>query len=102
MIPTPGTSTTRGPAGSNGNRLVDRVRGAGDVLDRPLVALLARLTPGDERVPLEQDGPRRRVGVEQLCDPPRHGEPRPLVVEPDRLVAERLLGETAPVRIRGQ
>ena len=66
------------------------------------VALLARLAPGDEAVLGEEDRARGRVLVEQLRDPARHVEARPLVVEPDRLVAELLLGEPAPVRRRGE
>jgi len=46
---------------------------------------------------LEQDGARLRIGLEQLRDPARHGEAGALVVEPDDLVAERLLGEPPPV-----
>ena len=71
---------------------------ARDELDRRLVALLAGLAPGDEPVLLEQNGARGRVLVEQPRDPPRHVEAGPLVVEPDDLVAELLLGERAAAR----
>ena len=75
----------------------DRLGSAGDELERGRVALGARLAPGDEPVLLEQHGARLRVRLEQLGDPLRHGEAGPLVVEPDGLVAERLLGESPPV-----
>ena len=43
----------------------------------------------------EQHRAGRGVRLEQLGDPPRHVEAGPLVVEPDRLVAELLLGRAA-------
>ena len=47
---------------------------------------------------LEQDRPRLGLLPEQVGDAPGHVEAGPLVVEPDRLVAERLLGQAAPAR----
>ena len=83
-------------------RRLDRARGARDELDRGLVALVTARAPGDEAVLLEQDGARGRLLLEELGDPARHVEARPLVVEPDGLVAERLVGEPPPVGRRGQ
>ena len=40
--------------------------------------------------------------VEQLGDPLRHVEARALIVEPDRLVAERLIGERRAIGGRRQ
>ena len=74
---------------------LDRLGGAGDDLDRAPVALLAGLAPGDQAVALQQHGPGRGVGVEQVGDAPGHREARALVVEPDDLVAEGLLGQRA-------
>ena len=51
---------------------------------------------------LEQYPPCGRVLLEQEGDPARHVEPGPLVVEPDRLVAERLGRELPAARRRGQ
>ena len=74
----------------------DGLGGTGDELERRVVALLA-VAP-QVTSPCRSSSTARAPGVllEQLGDPPGHVEPRPLVVEPDRLVAERLLGERRP------
>ena len=51
---------------------------------------------------LEQHGTSRRGGFQQQSDAPRHVESWTLVVEPDDLVPERLLGELAAVGVRRQ
>ena len=74
---------------------VQRGGGPAHEIDRGAVALLRGVAPGDQAVLLEQHGARGRVLVEQLGDALRHREARPLVIEPDRLVAEDLLGRGA-------
>ncbi len=77
---------------------VERRGGTGDELDRVSVALLRRVAPGDETVPLEQHSACRGIRLQQLGDSLRHVEARPLVVEPDSLTAERFLRQAATVR----
>ena len=85
-------------AGPPSGRLSDRVGGAADELERAPVALLAGLAPGDEPVLLEQNRPRALLCLQELRDPARHVEAGPLVVEPHRLVAERVRREPSSVR----
>ena len=83
-------------------RPANRLGGARDDLERCGIALAARLAPGDETVLLEQHGARPRILAQELGNALRHGEAGALVVEPDGLGAERLVGEPPPVRGGGQ
>ena len=94
----PGTPHSEAPL----RDALDRLGGSTDELQRRAVALLARRPPGDEPVPFEQNRPGMRVRLEEQRNATRHVEAGPLVVEPDDLVAERLFGERAPRRSRGQ
>ena len=76
--------------------------GARDELERRGIALAARLAPGDETVLLEQHGARAGILAQELGNALRHGEAGALVVEPDGLGAERLVGEPPPFRAGGQ
>ena len=81
-------------------RAVERAGGARYKLDRASVALIRRLAPRHEPVLLKQDRSRGRIRLEQFRDALGHVESRPLVVEPDHLVAECFFGEAAAVRRR--
>ena len=80
----------------------DCVGGSGDEFEGDSVAVIARPAPGDEPVPLQENRASRRIRLEEQRDPTGHVEAWPLIVEPDRLVAERLLGEPSAVGSRGQ
>ena len=75
---------------------LDRSRGARDEFDRVPVALLGRLAPRDEPVSFQEHRARRWIRVEEVGDPPRHVEPRTLIVEPHGLGPEGRLGELEP------
>src|SRR5262249_14743694 len=83
-------------------RLRKGVGGTRDVLDSAVVALLGGVAPRDEPVLFEQYRAGTGVLLEKVADLLRHREAGTRVVEPDRLVAECVLGQPPPLRCRRQ